>query len=211
MAFSHTHTGDLYAPQPVVSPADGAPNRAVPKPAGRSKNAVKLEEVKRLLEQNKPQRALEAIGTAGAFDPELANAKAVCLLRLGDAHAAVDILRPLVLQHDSVVVRSGVPQVCLCNFATALLLDRNVNGCRNVLSDIQDKQHPIVRRLEQAIDEWFRSLSIWQRLNWHLGGCPNKPVTLNSAPGLLSENDLPPHPEPETAATDGRPAVVSET
>src|SRR5260370_30907810 len=56
-----------------------------------------LGEVRKLLEQGQPAAALEQVGRSKLSSPWLANAAAVCQLRLGNAKVAVDTFRGRVL------------------------------------------------------------------------------------------------------------------
>lgn len=190
MSPVHSSYGKTPARRPQTERAGRELEASAVKSRQPSKNALVLAEVQRLLELQKPGRALEAIGATSAGDLALANAKAVCLMRVGRAQAAVHLLRPLVLQAGCVTVRLDVPRHVLLNLATALLLDGNVTGSRSLLAMVAPDD-PDRERLENAINTWFRSLSICGRLNWYLGGNPKKPPTLDFPPGLLGEDRKP--------------------
>jgi hypothetical protein len=142
-----------------------------------------LAKVGKLLDDAQPARALELIARARLYSPWVTNATAVCLLRLGQAQRAVELLRGMVL--GGIVVRDDVPTVFKTNFATALLASGNLSGCLRVLTEIHAEQDPAVRRLRAAIRGWEGSLSTWEKVRWFLGGQPDRPVVLDFPPGDL--------------------------
>lgn len=42
-----------------------------------------------------------------------------------------------------------------------------------------------MHKLHSTIARWKSSLTLWQKLNWYLGGQPDKPVVLDFPPGDL--------------------------
>lgn len=129
-----------------------------------------LEKVKDLLAAGNPKGAMEQIRRSRLTSPEVANATGLCLLRLGEAARAVDVLRGLVLS--GVLFRPDAPAACKINFAAAMLLTNNLGGCLAALHDVNDEQHPAVQRLRAAIARWKASLSLIDRLRLFMGGGP---------------------------------------
>src|SRR4051812_5805649 len=80
-----------------------------------------LDSVESLLHAGRPQQALDLLASARFSSPWAANATAVCLLRLGRAERAVELLRDLVLSAGGVCLRPDAPSTFKINFATALL------------------------------------------------------------------------------------------
>jgi hypothetical protein len=109
----------------------------------------------------------------------------VCLLRLGNAQRAIELFRGLVLGPGGLVLRRDVPTAFKTNFATALLMDGNVAGCTSVLASLREEDHPAVRKLRAAVRRWQEAMSLWERVCWHFGSPPNRPVELGFEPGDL--------------------------
>ena len=82
------------------------------------------------------------------------------------------------------------PTIYRTNFATALLMSGHPAGCEEILADLVDKTHPSVQRLIKAIDQWVKSLTFWQKLNWWVGRIEPKDchVRLDFVPGELEVN-----------------------
>lgn len=144
----------------------------------------------RLIQEEHYQKAVDVLNTAGPA-PAVLNAKGVCLLRLGAAPAALQLYRSYMLQPGTTWARRDLPVSHVLNFATALLLNGHPGGCREILGNLNQPDHPGVQRLQQAILTWQSSLPLWQRLNWKLGRIEpaGARVTIDFAPGEL---------EPET-------------
>jgi hypothetical protein len=144
-----------------------------------------LGKVEKLLEEGQPVVALERISRSKLSSPWLMNAAAVCQLRLGNAKVAVDTFRGLVLAAGGLVLREDVPTVFKANFAMALLADGNLSGGLRVLDEIREKEHPAVRELWDAVQQWKAAMTFWQRLWWSLGGEPPRPLILDFPLGCL--------------------------
>src|SRR5262249_577514 len=80
------------------------------------------------------------------------------------------------------------------NYATALLLSGNIAGGLRALDEVRDEQCPAVGRLREAVRRWERNLTFWQRVNWWLGGEPDRPLTLDFPPGDLESGGRGPGP-----------------
>jgi hypothetical protein len=135
-----------------------------------------LSQIDRHLQEGKSEKALDVIARVGMKSPWLANAAGVCQLRRGNTAVAVEVFRGLVLASGGIVLRDDVPVVFKTNYAAALLASDNLAGCLSVLARLCDDDHPAVRRLRAAIQHWKSGLTLWQKLQWHLGGHPPRPL-----------------------------------
>src|SRR5262249_49152787 len=115
--------------------------------------------------------------------PWVANARGVCLLRLGDAARALELFRGLALGTTGFGLKEG-PTVFKTNYATAQLLSGKMTACVVTLSQSRDEGHPAVVRLRAAIRQWERSLSFWERICYYMGSSVDRPIVLD-APGDL--------------------------
>ncbi len=158
-------------------------NNSIASEAARPPEIAKLlERVKELLDSGKTQEAVKALSRE---DSQWArNARGVCHLRLGDANAAVDTLRALVVTRH-LNLRAEAPLVFKTNLATALLLSGNTGGGESILCDIRDEQNEKVQKLRAAIEQWKARMSFWEKLRWWLGGEPARPFSLDDPPGDL--------------------------
>lgn len=143
-----------------------------------------LQQIAELLEAGQPKKALDVLARSKDHSPWSTNAIAVCLLRLGQAEQAVELFRNLVLS-GSLLLRPEVPTAWKVNFATALLMTDNLAGCIQMLRDLREEDHPSVQRLRKAIRQWEEELSLWEKIQWHLGGQPARGVPLDFLPGEL--------------------------
>jgi hypothetical protein len=170
-----------------AQPASTSPPGGLPEVPAQptAEDAVLLEQVKALVAEDKAQKAVDLIIASRSSAPWLTNALGVCLLRLGNAPRAVEVLRSLAVAGTHLALRSDVPAVFKTNFATALLLADNLAGCHDVLRELKDDQHPAVHKLREAFAKWQQSLSLWQKLQWWTGGHPSKHPTLDFPPGDL--------------------------
>jgi len=150
-----------------------------------------LARIRKLFDAGRPQEAAELIRRFGTAAPLMSNAYGVALMRSGEPARAIDVYRNLVISESGVCLRPDVPVFFKTNYATALLLTRNIAGCLSVLREINDEQHPEVVRLRAAIAEWKRTLGRWQRFWLSIAGeASGKPVQLSFPPGVLDD----PHP-----------------
>jgi predicted Zn-dependent protease len=142
------------------------------------------EQIEKLLQAGQPKKALDVLARSKVQSPWSTNAVAVCLLRLGRAEQAVELFRHLVLS-GSLFLRPDVPTAWKVNFAIALLMTDNLPGCIQVLRDMREEDHPSVKRLGNAIRQWEQDLTLWEKIQWHLGGQPARRVRLDCPPGEL--------------------------
>lgn len=172
------------AQQVSTSPLSGNAGQAGTAERRSSEPSGLREQIEKLLQAGQPKKALDVLARTKDHSPWSTNAIAVCLLRLGQAEQAVELFRNLVLS-GSLFLRRDVPTAWKVNFATALLMTDNLPGCIQVLRDIQEEDHPGVQRLRKAIRQWEKELSLWEKIQWHLGGQPARCVRLNCPPGEL--------------------------
>jgi hypothetical protein len=173
-----SHTGK--PPAPVQTQ-----NQTRPGPAKPPEVEELLAKVARLLQEGRPESAYSLIAKSKIHSPWALAAQGVCQLRLGDAGAAVDIFRPLVLGSGRVSLRGDAPAVFKANYVTALLASGNVAGGQDILAEIRQERHPAVPRLQAALKCWRASLTFWQKVNWFLGSPPDRPLVLNPPLGNL--------------------------
>jgi hypothetical protein len=145
-----------------------------------------FEQVEALLASDQPQQALSLLNREKQKLEWMVNAQAVCQLRLGKFEQAMELLRGRVLAASSVCLRGDIPPALAVNFATALLLMGNVDGCVSALHDIKDQQHAGVRQLNAAIADWRRGLTFGQKVRLWFGSAPIRPVELGFPPGVLN-------------------------
>jgi len=143
-----------------------------------------LNTVAAALDAGHPRKALELLQKCKVKSPWVNNAMAVCLLRLGKAPRAVEMLKGLVVT-SGVCFRNDVPAVFLTNFATALLMIGNVSGCESALAAVPDQRDPCVQQLRNAIRQWWASVSFWQKMRWYWGDQPDRPVAFDFPPGRI--------------------------
>jgi hypothetical protein len=171
--------------QPTQTKTAPAPNQVSGNSPWPQEIAELLTRVAGLLREGQPGQALQAIARARTGSPWVTNAIGVCQLRLGNARVAVDVFRGLVLAGGGLLLRRDVPPVFKINYATALLLADNLEGCQNVLAEVAEGEHPAVQSLRTAIRRWKAALTLWEKVRWYLGGQVNRPVTLDGPPGDL--------------------------
>jgi len=139
--------------------------------------------VRRLLNEGKPQEAMETVSShARSGSKALINAYGVCLMRTGRYREAVNILRGLVYQGDTFAMAEDTPAVVKTNYATALLLNDNVDGCEAILNQLKGEETPTSARLTAAITRWKQDLSFFQRVQ-RIWGTPSLKVSLDFPPG----------------------------
>lgn len=153
--------------------ADGERTQAAPSEAIPGDVEEVLRRVDRHLQAGQPEQALEEIGRSGRKSDRLANAAAVCQIRLGNAQKAVESLRGLVV-HSGIYLRDDVPPVFKVNFAAALLASGNVDGFLSTLQDVGDG-HPSARKYREAYRSWRASLTWWERVKADLFGLESRP------------------------------------
>ena len=138
--------------------------------------------VERLIGQQKFNEAMELL--ARQSYPEAKNLTGICLMLSGRPELAVQLYRSLLLDGTG-NLRPTVPDDHIVNFATALLMTGRPAGCLEILWSVKDKTRPDVIRLQEAIQQWSRSLGWWARFNWRFGKIEPTPcvVPINFQPG----------------------------
>lgn len=167
-----------------VSPSTQGQNQANGAETRPPEVADLLAKVGRHLQDNEPKRALDLIAQAKVNSSWVTNAAGVCQLRLGNSKVAVDVFRGLVLGPGGVLLRQDAPTVFKTNYAAALLAADNMAGCLSVLADIKEES-PAVKRIREAIQRWKASLTLGQKIQWYLGGQPDRPLVPDFALGDL--------------------------
>lgn len=153
--------------------------RAAARPATTADLQTRVDD---LLREGRPREALALLPAADA--PWVRNARGVCLLRLGRAGEAIEVLRDLVFGPGGFAVRPDADPVHQANYATALLLDGNPEGFSSILGGIDDRSHPAVAGLDEAVRRWRAGMTVWQRVASALGvGGPR--LTIPFPPGHL--------------------------
>jgi hypothetical protein len=126
-----------------------------------------LARVDEFLRKGRPREALALLPATDT--PSVRNARGVCLLRLGRPGEAIEVLRDLVFGPGGLAVRPDADPVFQANYATALLLDGNVEGFWGILGGIRDRSHPAVAKLDEAVRRWKAGMTFWQRVGSALG------------------------------------------
>jgi len=144
-----------------------------------------LNRVRHMLDSAQIENALEVLVASGQNCPAIANAKGVCLLRLGKPEEAAKIFCKLVFPHDDFTIPEDVPTTFRINYATAWFLTGDFVAGSDLLKQISDHSHPAVQRLKTAVRQWKRSLPWWRRMLLPIGFYPDKPLRLDFLPGEL--------------------------
>lgn len=144
-------------------------------------NQEKLTAVCNLLESGNPEKALHLIDK-DAHDPELLNARGVCLLRLKKIDAATEVFKEVVFQN-FICIPPATPPLYIANYLTALLLKGNTQIALDLEKRLRGSDHPYVLALKQAIEAFKRTLPWYQRMLGWVGLYPDKPLPLPFEPG----------------------------
>ncbi|MBN1359907.1 MAG: hypothetical protein JW993_04915 [Sedimentisphaerales bacterium] len=150
-----------------------------------SKLSISIEGVRALLEQGRPEAALEMGNHSGQDSPPWQNARAVCLMRLGKAEEAIRVLRAIVFPGGSICPPDDVPALYRANFVSAMLLKHSVETVMPVIEHLKDESHPYVRQLLTAIRCWRKGLTLRERVLWVLGWYPSGRIPFDFQPGGL--------------------------
>ena len=143
-----------------------------------------LNHVQLLLDQDKPQDALDYLNSACNGQARFHNARAVCHLRLGNASQAVGILRKLVYPDGAAKPAADQP-LYQANLAAALISDGHLVAAAMVLKQVRDNDHPAVRTVRQALEAWKKTLGLGERFIFWLGVDLGIPCTASDRPGSL--------------------------
>ncbi len=147
----------------------GKPARTEKQRTPISPQAAVMQKVRTLLASGKAEEAFDLLNARGFHDPDSRNARAVCLMQMGQPELAVRALREICLTGMGAVLKSDVPTHFATNLAAALFASGNVSGCTAVLDELSRDHAPSVMRLRKVVREWESKLSFWQRLKWRCG------------------------------------------
>jgi tetratricopeptide (TPR) repeat protein len=143
----------------------------------------KLNIAQNYLKSGHPEKALRLLDEE-THQPELENARGVCLLRLNKIDLALEVFKEIVFQN-YICIPTTTPSLYKANYLTALLLKGNISiamELEGTLND-NDNSHPYVVELKQLIRNFRHALPWYQRILCKVGIYPNKPLTLPFEPG----------------------------
>ncbi|HOD84555.1 MAG TPA: hypothetical protein PKG77_24310 [Phycisphaerae bacterium] len=144
-----------------------------------------LQQVQSLLDQDKPQDALDYLNHQCNGKACFHNARAVCQMRLGNAPQAVRILRPLVYPDGAGKSPADQP-LYQANLAAALMAEGRLVAANIVLKQVREKAHPAVRKVRDVLDAWKKTLGVGERLVFWLGVELGIPCPVPIRPGSLA-------------------------
>jgi len=121
------------------------------------------------LNKGEVEAALQLCANNGG-EPALTNLQGVCLLRLGKYEQAASLFRGLVVQPGAGWLNANTPTHHKVNFALAQFLSGRFQAGAELLTETNDETHPAIIRVRQCLRRWEKSLTIWQWINWKLGG-----------------------------------------
>jgi len=130
-----------------------------------------LENIRKLIDENNVEKAMEMLSYAADKSMWFQNARAVCLMRLNLPEKAVKILTPIVYPGSCVAVDPQVPDKIKLNLATAMLLAGNIGGAM-ILVEENSHDCPLRDKLKLIIKKWRQSQSLWTRLTLFFGALP---------------------------------------
>lgn len=140
--------------------------------------------IRQLLEENRPQDALNLINRIDQDSASMKNARGVCLLRLGRIEEAISVFREITFR-GHICIPSDTPIVYQTNFAVAMLMGNHKQAVADIISRLDEKQHPAVGRIRSAIRKWEKSLRLFKRLLYKAGLYPGDAISLDFVPGDL--------------------------
>ena len=157
-------------------------------------------------------RALALADSQAEQDPQIANARGVCLLRLGRAREAVALYRSLLFTPGCTVLKSDRPAYLKLNYATALLLSGQPDACLDALQDV-DARSTVARRLRDAIQRWETTLSFSQKLDWWINRvAPSRsPLPIDFTPGEFGPAEVPDLPPTSSVLPTQPPTTTYES
>ncbi len=153
--------------------------------AAESPQATLLRKVRMLLEAGKAEEAFDLINARGMGDAVMKNARAVCLMRMGQPELAVRALREVCLTAHGSMLRSDIPPHFATNLAAALFAVGNVAGCVAILDELAQNDLLRVQELRGLVKQWEGQMTFWQRFKWKCGIQPSIPTN-----GQLTPADL---------------------
>lgn len=145
-----------------------------------------IENIRGLINNNQLEEALKIFSQSSNRSPWLQNAQAVCWMRSGQAHKAVEVLTPLVYQGGSVVMNPNrASELVILNLVAARLLIGNLPGAVSLLAEVTEEL-PMRHKLQSAINAWKRKQPFFSRIAFALGLLPmDTPIPLDFSPGQL--------------------------
>ena len=146
------------------------------------KKTSPIEHIRELLNQNLPLEALNFIDHLGQKTPLLENARGVCLMRAGKIKEAATILRDNVFQ-GHICIPSDTPVLYKINFATVMILANHKDAAFSILTRLNKKEHPDITRLKEAVSQWVKTLSFFEKILYKIGSYSNKPILIDFLPG----------------------------
>lgn len=165
-------SGGVHPNRPLSNkPIANETSRLGAEPAKSTVFPLSLQEVRPLLEEHE-FRDLKSALEAPHFDQErLRHVWGVCMMRQGKIEEALRLFRSQVVGRGLCLREDARPEFKL-NFATAMLLDSNVEGCVEVLGELDECKDVAgaVARLRQCIQKWKQSLSWGDKLRTWFGG-----------------------------------------
>lgn len=145
-----------------------------------------LQHIRELLDQDRPDEALNIVTRSGDDSPEMNNARGVCLLRLGRLDEAVKVLQDITCQGVAAGMSHHAPSLFQVNFAIAMLRANREKGGALLISDwLNGNEHPEAARLKAAVRQWKKSIGPLGRLRCRLGAYPATPVPLDERAGAV--------------------------
>lgn len=138
----------------------------------------------KLLDENRPQEALDLIHRQGEETPEAQNAQAVCLLRLGRVDEAASLLRAVAFR-GYMCMPDDAPLRFQLNFATAMLMANFKDAAFTVMDRLESEKDPQAVQLREAVARWKKDLGPIGRLRCRLGFYPKPPVKFDFPPGRV--------------------------
>jgi|GEM_PF-314972 hypothetical protein len=145
-----------------------------------------LARIESLLNSGLACEALRRLGQQRYVCPAFENARAVCLMHLGKEAEAVRILEYLLESMAS--EHQPVPPVYLLNLATALALTGEAMPARLLVRQLklQGMGSRRLLELENSLNRWEESLSMWEQFQLKHGATVHHPVMLSFPPGELA-------------------------
>ena len=145
-----------------------------------------LQHIRELLDQDRPDEALNIVTRSGDDSPEMQNARGVCLLKLGRLDEAVKVLQDITCQGVAAGMSHHAPALFQVNFAIAMLRANREKGGALLIADwLNGNEHPEAARLKAAVRQWKKSIGLLGRLRCRLGAYPATPVPLDERAGAV--------------------------
>lgn len=143
----------------------------------------KLNDIRNYLKSGDPAKALRLLDEK-THQPEWANARGVCLLRLNKIDSALEVFKEIVFQ-GCICIPAEVPSLYKANYLTALLLKGYTSTAMELEETLNNNgdNHPYGVQLKQIMRNFRHTLPWYQRILCKVGIYPNKKLTLPFEPG----------------------------